>query len=150
MASHEQDFSNSQNIQRKDNIQLFEDAKKHLSEIIRSRKSVFGVVPDPHTTMHNIGHSQGGVRYRNDGTKVLFELREMESENETLVIETLREDTRRTYTYKIDNDNECVGISSGEYRLPVESQELAVADLESLTAHLGNLAVLSSSKKSYV
>jgi len=149
MAHNEQDVNSSLSYQPNDHLRLFEDVKKHLSIIIRSRKSVFGVVPDPHTTMHNIGHAQGGVRYRNDGTKVHFELREIESENESLVIETLREDTRRSYTYRVDNTNTDVDISSGDYRLPIEAHELAIADLDSLSTHLGNLAILATSKKAY-
>ncbi len=146
MAQYEQDFNSSQ---LSDQFRLFEDTKKYLSVIMRSRKSVFGVVPDPRTTLHNIGHAQGGVRYRNDGAVVRFELREIESKDESLVIETLREDTRRSYTYRVDNTNTDVDISSGEYKLPKQSQELAIADLESLKTHLGILAVLATSKNVY-
>lgn len=147
MAQYEQDVYGRQNNQEKDPALLFEKAKQHLTEIMQTRKREFGVLPDPHTTLHNLGRVKGGVRYRNDGSKVWFEFIDGNTNNELLRIMTVKEDTERTYTFK-PNESE-IDISSGDYHLPVETQELAIADLDLLTTHLGNLAILATSKKAY-
>lgn len=147
MAQYEQDVYGSQNNQEKDPALLFEEAKQHLAEIMQTRKREFGVLPDPHTTLHNLGRVKGGVRYRNDGAKVRFEFIDGNTASESLTIMTEKEDTERTYTFRPNKAE--IDISSGDYRLPIATKELAIADLASLTAHLGILAVLATSKKSY-